>query len=198
MKICLKLAHYAFSLSPSKDALMSTFCGFFFTFYWISLNLLMNIFPFQNVIANLSVSVASVCVCVRVCVYIHRIKTSAQAIIRYFFQCVLQKMVGWVALRFVIALYWSLNRLKCGGQCLFLSYCNSCSACEMSFLTGKGCPRKCAHCRSPRPKKFIYSLGQKGFKCNIRQKLNLNLIWFVSFKNKNWEMYCLFTAFHDL
>ena len=25
----------------------------------------------------------------------------------------------------------------------------------MSFLTGKKCPRKCADCRSPRPKKFM-------------------------------------------
>ena len=106
-------------------------------------------FPFQNVIANLSV--CSYCVCV----YVHPLnKDISQAIIGTFFQCILQKMVGWVALRFVIAFRWSLNRLKCDGQCLFLSYCNSCSACEMSFLTGKDCPGKCAHCRSPRQKKF--------------------------------------------
>ena len=122
-----------------------------------------------------------------VCVCVHPLnKDVSQAIIGTFFQCILQKMVGWVALRFVIAFRWSLNRLKCDGQCLFLSYCNSCSACEMSFLTGKECPGKCAHCRSPRQKKFymyIYSLQQ--------------LICFVSFKNQNWEMYCLLTAFYD-
>ena len=28
MKMCLKLAHCAFSSSPSKDVTMSTFCGF--------------------------------------------------------------------------------------------------------------------------------------------------------------------------
>ena len=114
---------------------------FFFTFCW-SLNLLMSFFPFQNVIANL-------CVCV------HPLnKDISQAIIRTFFQCILQKMVGWVALRFVIASHWSLNHLKCDGQCLFLSYCNSYSAREMSFLTGKECPGKCAHWRSPYQKKF--------------------------------------------
>ena len=28
LKMCLKLAYFAFSSSPSKDAMMSTFCGF--------------------------------------------------------------------------------------------------------------------------------------------------------------------------
>ena len=97
----------------------------------------------------------SLCVCVCVCVCVHPLnKDTSQAIIGTFFQYILQKMVGWVALRFVIAFCWGLNRLKCDGQCLFLSYCNSCSACEMSFLTGKECPGKCAHCRSPRQKIF--------------------------------------------
>ena len=114
-------------------------------------------FPFQNVIASLSECVATVCVWVCVSVCVHSLnKDVSQAIIGTFLQCVLQKMVRWVALRFVIALCWSLNRLKCDSQCLFLSYCNSCSACEMSFLTGKGCPGKYAHCRSPRQKKFMY------------------------------------------
>ena len=104
---------------------------------------------------SLCVATVCVCVCVCVCVYVHSLnKDISQAIIGTIFQCILQKMVGWVVLRFVIAFRWSLNRLKCDGQCLFLSYCNSCSACEMSFLTGKECPGKCAHCRSPRQKKF--------------------------------------------
>ena len=117
-------------------------------------------FPFQNVIANLCVSTSIK--------YRH-----LSSYHWHFFQCILQKMVGWVALRFVIAFRWSLNHLKCDGQCLFLSYRNSCSACEMSFLTGKECHGKCAHCRSPHQKKFmyIYSQGQ--------------LICFVSFKNQN-------------
>ena len=74
-----------------------------------------------------------------------------------------QKMIGWVALRFVIALCWSLNRLECDDQFLFLSYFNSCSACEMSFLSGKECPGKCAHIVHHQVKKkfmYIYSLGQ--------------------------------------
>ena len=151
MKMCLKLAHYAFSLSPSTDATMSTFCGFFFTFCWSS-NLLMS-FSLPKCDCK-SLWVCSYCV--SVCVHPLN-KDISQAIIGTFLQCVLQKMVRWVALRFVITLCWSLNRLKCDGQCLFLSYCNSCSACEMSFLTGKGCPGKYAHCRSPRQKKiYVY------------------------------------------
>ena len=67
MKMCLKLAHYAFSSSPSKDVTMSTFCGFFFTL--LKFKPSDEFFPFQNVTANLSVCAASVCVCV--CVYIH-------------------------------------------------------------------------------------------------------------------------------
>ena len=38
----------------------------------------------------------------------------------------------------------------------FLSYCDYCSTCEKSFLTGKECPRECTHCRSPHQKKYIY------------------------------------------
>ena len=151
--MCLKLAHNAFSSSPSKDATMSAFCGFFFTFCW-SLSLLM-IFSLPKRDCK-SLWVWSYCVCVSVCVHSLN-KDVSQAIIGTFLQCVLQKMVRWVALRFVIAFCWSLNRLKCDSQCLFLSYCNSCSACEMSFLTGKGCPGKYAHCRSPRQKKiYVY------------------------------------------
>ena len=38
----------------------------------------------------------------------------------------------------------------------FLSYCDYCSTCEKSFLTGKECLRECTHCRSPHQKKYIY------------------------------------------
>ena len=105
-------------------------------------------FPFQNVIANLCACVAAVCVCTSIK------QRHLSSYHWHFFQCILQKMVGWVALRFVIAFCWSLNHLKCDGQCLFLSYRNSCSACEIPFLTGKECSGKCAHCRSTRQKKF--------------------------------------------
>ena len=48
-------------------------------------------FPFQNMIANLCVCVATVCVCV------HPLnKDISQA--GTFFQCILQNIVGWVAL----------------------------------------------------------------------------------------------------
>ena len=36
---------------------------------------------------------------------------------------------------------------------------------------------------------------REAFQRNIRQKQNLNLICFVSFKNQNWEMYCLLQPF---
>ena len=127
---------------------------------WFFLHFLLKFKPFDGSLPKRdckSLWVCSYCVvCVSVCVHPLN-KDVSQAIIGTFLQCVSQKMVRWVALRFVIALCWSLNRLKCDSQCLFLSYCNSCSACEMSFLTGKGCPGKYAHCRSPRQKKiYVY------------------------------------------
>ena len=52
-------------------------------------------FPFQNVIANLCVFVAGVCVCV------HPLnKDFSQAVIGTSYQCHFQKMVGWVAFKF--------------------------------------------------------------------------------------------------
>ena len=66
MKMCLKLAYCAFSLSSSKDSMMSTF--------WVFLHLLLkfkpfdDFSPFQEVTANLSLSVP-IFLCV--CVYIH-------------------------------------------------------------------------------------------------------------------------------
>ena len=101
--------------------------------------------------------------------------------------------IGWVVFK-LFSLCWSLNRLKCDGQCLFLSYCDSCSLCEKSFFTGKECPVECAHRRSPCQKKkyYIYALGQLERLYNAISDKNktLNLICFVSFKNQNWEMYC--------
>ena len=63
----------------------------------------MSFSPPKSVIENLSLCVASVCVCVCVCAHPLN-KDVSQAIIGTFFQCVLQKMVAWVALRLVIAL----------------------------------------------------------------------------------------------
>ena len=123
MKMCLKLAYCAFSSSPSNDATMSTFCGFSSlfveaeTFWWV--------FPLQNLSPNLSL-------------YGHPLNEDvSQAIIGTFYQCRFQKMVGWVALRFLLSLCCSLNRFKCDGRCLFLCYCDSDFGCEKSFLTGK-------------------------------------------------------------
>ena len=191
MKMCLRLADCDFSSSPSKDPTMCTFWGIsslfveVSTFGWF--------FPFQNVIANLSVSVA------RVCVYmIHWIKTSLKLslvpkrslLIRCpcevwererredgeYLSVTSQLMVesrndraknawGLGCLKLSFALFisatfkdgrmgrfkvfpsllcWSLNSLKCDGQCLFLSYCHSRFACERLFPTGKECPEECA------------------------------------------------------
>ena len=74
MKMFLKLTYYAFSLTHSKDAMYDEYLLWFQSF--------------QNVIANLSLCVASVCV------YIDWIKTFLKLIIDTIFQCVLQKMVG--------------------------------------------------------------------------------------------------------
>ena len=139
----------------------------------------------------------SLCVCgwsVCHCVCVHPMnKDFSQAVIGIFYQCHFQKMVGWVVFKF-FSLCWSLNRLKCDGQCLFLSYCDSCSLCEKSFFTGKECPVECAHRRSPCQKKiyYIYALGQLERLYNAISDKNktLNLICFFSFKNQNWEMYC--------
>ena len=49
------------------------------------------------------------------------------------------------------------------------------------------------------PDRYIFTRTvRKALWHNIREKQNLNLICFVSFKNQNWEMYCLLlTAFYD-
>ena len=142
---------------------------------WFFLHFLLKFKPFDEFFpsktwlqVSLSQCVATVCVCVSVCVHPLN-KDVSQGIIGTFLQCVLQEMVRWVALRFVITLCWGLNCLKCDDQCFFLSCCNSCSACEVSFLTGKGCPGKYAHCRSPRPKKFLYTYI---FTRTVRKALN--------------------------
>ena len=66
---------------------MSTFCGFSSLF--LKFKPFDDFFPFQNVIANLSVFVARVLN-----------KDVSQAIIGFFYQCYFQKMVGWVVFKF--------------------------------------------------------------------------------------------------
>ena len=114
MKMCLKLAYgyenhthsarYAFSSSPSKDAMMSTFCGF--SSLSVEVKPFDEFFPSQNMIANLSLCVhVSISLYGCVCVYVHPLnKDGSQAMTDTFFKCILQKMEGWVTLRFVFAL----------------------------------------------------------------------------------------------
>ena len=85
-------------------------------------------FSFQNLISNLSLHEASVCVCG--CVHPLN-KDVSQATIGTFFLCFLQKMAAWVAFEV------SIRFMLANGQCLFLSYCDFCSVCEKSLLTGK-------------------------------------------------------------
>ena len=67
---------------------------------------------------------------------------------------------------------------------LIIQYCDSCFACEKSFLTGKKCPGECVHCKSPRQKKYyIYSLGQLERSSNA-----------ISDKNKTSIEFALFTV----
>ena len=164
MKMCLKLAYYAFSSSPPKDAMIIPL-NVVFLHFLLKFTPFDEFFPFQNMIANLSVCVASVVV-VCVCVHVHplNILWHLSSYRWQFFWVHFTKdgRMGHfeVCHRFVLKfkpfkVWWPMS--------LFIfSYCNSCSACEMSFLTGKECPGKCAHCRSPRQKKvmYMYSLGQ--------------------------------------
>ena len=72
----------------------------------------------------------------------------------------------------LVDIYWH-PLLKCDSHCLFLSYGDSCSACEKS-----------------RPNNIyiiIYTINWtvKGVNRNIRQRQNWNVICVVSFKNQN-------------
>ena len=109
---------YCTFFSPSKDATMSTLWGFSHVLFKFKA---FHEFSFQNVISNLSLREASVCVyvyvcvcvcvcvggwvcvwvgvcvCVCVCGCVHPLdKDISQAITGTFFLCLLQKMVGWV------------------------------------------------------------------------------------------------------
>ena len=145
MEMCLKLAYSAFSSSPSKDSTRSSLWGF----------LLHYLFKFKP-LDDFSLpkrDCKSLCVCDwSVCGYTRTrwIKISLKLSLALFISTIFKR---WSLLSF-FSLCWSLNCLKCAGHCLFLSYCDSCSACEKSFLTGKECPVECAHWRSPRPKKY--------------------------------------------
>ena len=119
-----------------------------FLYYLLKFKLLDEFFLFQSVIANLSLCVARV----YVFMYIHWIKTSLELSLALFVSAIFKVWQDGSLFSFLFYLCWSLNRLKFDGQCLFLSYCNSCFACERSFLTGAECPGECAHC--------TYSLGQ--------------------------------------
>ena len=101
MKMCLKLVYCAFSSSPSEDATKSTFVVFLLH-YLLKFKPSDEFFLFQNVIANLSVFMARVCVCV------HPFdKDVCQAIIGNLYQCHFQKKVGWVA--FTVSVLFTLK-----------------------------------------------------------------------------------------
>ena len=94
------------------------------------------------------------------CVWVHPLnKDVSQAIIGTFWlfiSDIFKSCQDGSLLCFLFSLGWSLNRLKCDGQCLFLSYCESCFEYERSFLTGKEFPGECVHCRSPPQTKYKY------------------------------------------
>ena len=137
--MCLKLACCAFSSSPSKDATMSTFCGFS--------SLLLKFKPFDDFFPSKTWLQISLCLWLE-----GWIKTSLKLSLALFISAIFKRWKDGSFLSFLFSLCWSSNGLKCDGQCLFLSYCHSCFACERSFLTGKECLGECAHCRSPRQK----------------------------------------------
>ena len=86
-------------------------------------------FSFQNVISNLSLHEASVCVCVGV--YIHWIKMSPKLPLVLFF-VPSSEDVRMGRFRGFYLLYVEVFIVF-----IFLSYCNFCSVCEKSFLMGK-------------------------------------------------------------
>ena len=117
---------YAFSLSPTKDATMMTFWGF----------------PKRDC--------KSLCVCGwSVRVYIHWFKTFFKLSWTPFISAIFKRWQDRSLSNFLFSLCWGLNRLKCDGLCLLLSYCDCYFACERSFLAGKDSPGKFAHCRPP-------------------------------------------------
>ena len=98
--------------------------GFFFTIYW-SLNVLL-IFSLPK------------CDCKSLClwleyVFVRWIKTSLTLSLALFISAIFERwQVGTRSLlSFLFSLCWGLNRLKCDGSCLFLSYCDSCFASQI-------------------------------------------------------------------
>ena len=84
-----------------------------------------------------------------VCVYIHWFKTFFKLSWTLFISAIFKRWQDKSLLNFLFSLCWGLNRLKCDGLCLLLSYCDCYFACERSFLAGKDSPGKFAHCRLP-------------------------------------------------
>ena len=92
MKMCLKFAHCAFSLSPSKDSKMSALWGF-------SSLYLLKCKPVDD-FSLPKHDCKSVCLWLE-CVCVHPLnKDFCQAVNGTFYQCHFQKMVGWVTFKF--------------------------------------------------------------------------------------------------
>ena len=130
-------------------------CGVFYFTIYSSLNPWM-IFPFQNVIANLCVFVTGVCVCV----HPHSLnKDFSQAVIGTFYQYHFQKIVGWVAFKFLffmlkfklfkmcrpLSLFILLRFLLSVWKVIPYRKGMSCGMCSLKITTSKG---------------ILYSLGQ--------------------------------------
>ena len=150
MKMSLKLAYCAFSLSSSQDAKYDEYLlWFFFTICW-SLNLLMSFFSSKTWLQ------ISLCVA-RVCVYIHWIKTSLKLSHWHFLPVPFsQKMVGWVAFKVSLRFMLRFKPLKCNGQCLYIIQFLLCVWKVIPYRRGmyRG---ECTHCRSLR-QNSIHSL----------------------------------------
>ena len=106
MKMCLKLAYCAFSLSPSKDSKMSTLWGF-------SLLYLLKCKPVDD-FSLPKCDCKSVCLCMWLeCVCVHPLnKDFFQAVNGTFYQCHFQKMVRWVTFKFFSLLFLKFKSVK--------------------------------------------------------------------------------------
>ena len=59
-----------------------------------------------------------------VCVYIHWFKTFFKLSLTLFISAIFKRWQDRSLLNFLFSLCWGLNRLKCDGLCLLLSYCD--------------------------------------------------------------------------
>ena len=147
MKMCLKLAHCAFSSYPSKDATRSTFVAI--------LHYLLKFKPFDEFFPSKTWLQISLCLWLE-CVCVHPLnKDVPQAITGTLYQYHFQKMVGWVVFKVSVLFTLRFKSFRMWRPMSLFILLRFLLTCERSFLTGKESPGKCAQCRSPGQSTYI-------------------------------------------